>query len=199
MVAVRINGEDSDVKGDDLPKIADVVELIKSVIDPDHMITSITIDGYDLSDSDWVASPSQYSTSIIEVETGTPKEFVASRFAASAEVVKACYMEFRESRKSFQSGQMQEANKRLSQAVNTLQAFFEWYTSLLELVPEEERNEYSIDKEVGEISDICKNICQQQLYQSWWALGESIKNELEPRLDDLETVCRKFQTQPVSQ
>jgi len=195
MLAVRINGEESELDGGGLPKIADLIELIKAAIDPSHMITSILIDGQDMSDSDWMASPAQYGTSIIEIETGTPAQFVATRFGAAGEVVKACYLEFREARKSFQAGQMQEANKRLSRAVNTLQAFFEWYTSLLELVPEEERNRYDINPEVEEISEVCKQICQQQLYQSWWALGESIKNSLEPKLDDLEDVCRKFQVE----
>jgi hypothetical protein len=44
---------------------------------------------------------------------------------------------------------------------------------------------------VTEISETCKKICQQQLYQSWWALGESLEKELEPKLDKLEDACRK--------
>ena len=33
---------------------------------------------------------------------------------------------------------------------------------------------------------------QQQLYQSWWALGETLEKELEPKLDKLEDFCRGF-------
>ena len=33
---------------------------------------------------------------------------------------------------------------------------------------------------------------QQQLYQSWWAIGETLEKDLEPKLDALEDQCRKF-------
>ena len=118
--------------------------------------------------------------------------FVQSRMEAAPDIVNACLNEFREARKSFQLGDMQDANKKLTQATTTLQAFFEWFASLIDLVPEEHRSSYDINPEVEEISGICKQICQQQLYQSWWALGESLKNDLEPKLDELETACRKF-------
>jgi hypothetical protein len=87
---------------------------------------------------------------------------------------------------------MNTGNRMLIEAVNTARAFFEWYGTLLELVPEEERGHYDISKYVAEISSICKTICQQQLYQSWWALGETIEKELEPKLDKLEDHMRKF-------
>ncbi len=192
MIGVRINGEESSVNTEGLPRVADIVELIKSMIDPDHMITQLLIDGRDFSDADWTASPNQFTTSIIEVETGTPVQFVNSRMTAAPDIVKTCLDEFREARKSFQLGEMQPGNKRLNNAVTTLQAFFEWYASLLELVPENDRKIYDIDQNVSDIANVCKQICQQQLYQSWWALGESLKNELEPKLDELETTCRKF-------
>ena len=101
-------------------------------------------------------------------------------------------MEFREGRKSFQEGSMQAGNQKLLSAVNTLQAFFEWYGTLIELLPEDQKDNFRINSHIDAIAGICKRICQQQLYQSWWALGETIQKELEPKLDELETFCRKF-------
>jgi hypothetical protein len=48
---------------------------------------------------------------------------------------------------------------------------------------------------VEDIAECCKRICQQQLYQSWWALGETIEKELEPKLDKLEDFCRSFRNE----
>ncbi|RMG44891.1 MAG: hypothetical protein D6719_00990 [Candidatus Dadabacteria bacterium] len=192
MVAVRINGQDSQIAADGLQRVADLVELIKSQIDPEHMITSILIDGRELSDADWSANTSQYETSIIEIETGTPESFVADRLAHASDIAGSCFFQFRDARKSFQAGNMQEGNQQLIQAVNTLQAFFEWYATLTELVPEDQRRELDISEQVNRISEICKKICQQQLYQSWWALGETLEKELEPELDGLEDFLRKF-------
>ena len=79
----------------------------------------------------------------------------------------------------------------LVQAVNELKAFFEWYGTMVELIPEEKRDQFSMTEKVEMISDTCKKICQQQLYQSWWALGETLEKELEPELDDVESFCKK--------
>lgn len=192
MVSVRINGAEAGVKTDGLRNMAEVVELIKSAIDPEHMITNLLIDGRDLDDSDWTANTSQFETAILEVETGTPEEFVRTRLGLAWEVVRTIYNQFRDARKSFQNGNMMVGNKTLIGAVNTSKAFFEWYGSLIELVPVDRKKEYNIDQKVDEIVDVCKRLCQQQLYQSWWALGETIEKELEPKLDKLEDFCRTF-------
>lgn len=175
--------------------MADLIELVKNWIDPEHMITCIRVNGQELNETDWNATLSKFDTAVLEVETGTPASFVADRFGQASNIMRACYLEFRDARKSFQDGSMQVGNQRLAKAVNTLQAFFEWYGTLLELVPTQDRLRYNIDPQVKEISEVCKRICQQQLYQSWWALGESIEKELEPKLDKLEDFCRRFQVE----
>jgi hypothetical protein len=191
MVQVRINGEDSAIQGDGSPKVADLVELIKSTIDPDHMITGILLDGRELGEDEWYASVNQLGTAIIEVETGTPEEFVSSRILRASEIVRSCYLEFRASRKSFQDGDMTAGNQKLVSAVNTLKAFFEWYRTLLGLMTDEQKPKFDIEDQTREIMETCKRICQQQLYQSWWALGESLEKDLEPKLDQLEDFCRR--------
>ena len=195
MVSVLINGSESGIAGNGLSRLAELVELIKASIDPDHMITSILVDGRELSDSEWGSAVSQFGTSIIEIQTDTPDRFVDDRMACAGDVVRTCYFEFRDARKCFQSGDMVEGNQRLLKAVNTARAFFDWYASIMQLTSEEKRAQYAISGQVTEITEICKRLCQQQLYQSWWALGETLEKELEPKLDKLEDFCRKFQRQ----
>jgi hypothetical protein len=193
MVSVRINGEDAPIQAGNCAHMTEVVELIKSMIDPDHMITAIHLDGAPFEDDDWMLPTSQVETAIVEVETGSPVQFVIDRLEKSPEVVQSCFLEFRSCRQKFQDGNSVEANKQLVGAVQALQAFFQWYGTLLELVPAEEREEFDLTSEVETLSETCKEICQQQLYQSWWALGESIQQKLEPQLDALERRCRSFQ------
>jgi hypothetical protein len=195
MVSVRINGEDAALRAEGLGSISEVVELIKSSIDPEHMITNISLNGNELSDSDWVAPTKQYETVIIEVETGTPGEFVRSRMGMASRIVGAMHEEFAEARKLFQTGNMVPGNKRLMNAVNTARAFFEWYGSMLALIPQDEKPRYDIGATVQAIAEICKRLCQQQLYQSWWALAETIEKDLEPKLTQLEQECGRFALQ----
>lgn len=190
MVSVRINGEDSPIVGTSVPRIVDLIELIKSQIDPDHMITRILLDGRELDEAEWFSSTNGVGTAILEIETGTPDSYVNDRLRKSADIVAACFTDFRDARKLFQSGDMQSGNKKLITGVQTLKAFFEWYASLLELVKVEERPKYDISLQVEQIAEACKKACQHQLYQSWWALGETLEKELEPMLDKLEDFCR---------
>ena len=190
---VIVNGKEAPLQCEGLNKVSEVIELIKSMIDPDHMITVLLLNGKELEDKDWSATTNQYGTAIFEVETGTPAAFVSERFSLAPSIVRSCFMEFRDARKGFQVGKMQQGNQSLIQAVNTARAFFEWYSALLDLVPQGERASYDITPQVQDMSAICKRICQQQLYQSWWALGETLEKELEPKLDKLEDFCRKFQ------
>jgi len=192
MKRILINGEEASIRSDGLSQLTDVVELIKTLIDPEHMITGILLDGRELTEQDWGANTAQVADSVLEVVTGKPEDFVNARLATAATVVRTCFIEFRDARKFFQIGKMQQGNQQLVQAVQTLQAFFEWYATMLELMPEDRRRRYDIRPKAQEISEVCKKICQQQLYQSWWALGETLQSELEPKIDQLEDFCRNF-------
>jgi hypothetical protein len=191
MLRVRINGNLTDVNCSAVPRFMDLIELIKVSIDPEHMMTSILIDGRELSDEEWSQGTAQLNGEILDVQTGRPEDYVADRIQDASRVVRSCFFEFRDARKGFQDGDMITGNKRLKSAVDTLRAFFEWYGTLLQLVPTPNRSKLDITPQVQEISETCKKICQQQLYQSWWALGESLEKDLEPKLDKLEDACRR--------
>lgn len=192
MVSVRINGEEAGLNTSRLEKMGDLIELIKSAIEPGHMISEILVDGRELSEEDWTRPLNQYGTSIFEINTDTPENFVDARIDRAAEVVQSCFYEFRDARKAFQSGEMSEGNRKLITAVRTAKAFFDWYASLIPLMTDTQRTRFEITDQVEQIAEVCKRICQQQLYQSWWALGETLEKELEPKLDKLEDFCRKF-------
>lgn len=192
MVTIEINGQPATFKTDGFNSIGDIVEMIKATIDPEHMITELALNGQDLNDSDWSARTTQYPTLLLQAHTGTPAQFVRERFSLAWEVVNSMYVQFRDARKCFQAGQVTSGNRQLVGAVSTAKAFFEWYSSILGLVKPEDRKQYDIGEQVVSISETCKELCQQQLYQSWWALSEAISTKLEPQLDKLEDSCRKF-------
>lgn len=191
MVHVKVNGQPFAIPVERLSTFADLIELVKSSIDPEHMVTQILLDGRDMRDEEWMMAPSQLQGEVLDFESGRPDVYVAERIQDASSVVRSCFFEFRDARKGFQDGDSTMGNKRLKVAVDTLKAFFEWYGTLLQLVPEQSRSKLDISAEVQDISETCKKICQQQMYQSWWALGESLEKELEPKLDKLEDTCRK--------
>jgi hypothetical protein len=191
MAQVRINGEESRYGENGSVKVVDLVELIKTQIDPEHIITDIFVNGQELTENDWTASVQNFGqTAVIEVSTGEPQAYVAERLSKSADIVRACFIDFRDARKFFQAGDSTNGNKKIGVAANTLKAFFEWYQTMLELMPETRRERFNLTEQIKDISECFKKACQHQLYQSWWALGETIQQELEPKLDKLEDFCR---------
>ena len=201
MVSVQINGAPSTIRGEGLGRFTELVELIKSSIDPDHMITEILVDGELVIDQVWNGSVSALGTRTVEVTTGSPRNYVYDQLRKSPRAVQACYVQFRDARKTFQNGDTEGGNQKLVIATDTLRAFFDWYALLLQILPEQDRPSISLDSNIGDILTACKGICQLQLYKSWWALGESLQNDLEPLLDALEDRCRiisnNFQMAPV--
>jgi hypothetical protein len=191
MIRVKVNGNYWDVAVSSINRFTDLIELIKAQIDPEHMITAVLIDGRELSDEDWSRAVSALTGDTLEIETGRPEQYVADRIQEASSVVRAVFHEFRDARKAFQDGDTNVGNKRLKVAVDTLKAFFEWYGTIVQLVSETKREKLDISSQVVEISETCQKICQQQLYQSWWALGESLEKDLEPKLDRLEDACRR--------
>jgi hypothetical protein len=191
MVRVSVNGRYENMNLENVPRFTDLLELIKSQIDPEHMITSILLDGRDLSDEEWGQKLVELRGDTLQVETGHPEIYVSEKMQDASRVVRSCFFEFRDARKGFQDGDTLAGNKRLKVAVDTLKAFFDWYGTLVQLVSDNKREKLDITPQVTEITETCKKICQQQLYQSWWALGESIEKELEPKLDKLEDACRR--------
>lgn len=199
MKRVQINGNYSNISIANVARFGDLLELIKSQIDPEHMITSIQLDGRELTDDEWCSNVALISGETLEIMTGHPDQYVAERMQEASRVVRSCFYEFRDARKGFQDGDNVSGNQRLKVAVDTLRAFFEWYGTLVQLVSEPKRQKLDITSQVSDISQTCTKICQQQTYQSWWALGESLEKELEPKLDKLEDVCRRVAREVQSQ
>jgi hypothetical protein len=196
---VKINAQESNLPVALSTKFSDFVELVKSIIDPDHMITDIKIDGGNIFLDNWLLPLQSVSdsngralneTTIIEVETDLPVKYVYTQLSKCPRAVQACYLEFRDARKTFQSGDSQLGNKKLLGASQTLKAFFDWYITLLQITPEEFRSLINLETHAEEILSVCKRICELQLYRSWWPLSEIIEKELEPKLDTLEDKCR---------
>lgn len=193
MLQIQLNGQQSGLRAAALPRMTDVVELIKNSIDPQHIITDLKINGRDMTEAEWQGAPTQFqATDILEVATATPIEFVRQRTEFTPNLIENTFILFRSARQSFQAGDNDEGNKILSVAVRDLKAFFEWYALLQAVVPVSDRAKYDIKAQVESITECCKDICQQQMYQSWWALGKSIQEKLEPALDSLELYFRKM-------
>ena len=193
MIKVKVDGQDQFTDLGDIKTIRELVDLVQASITPGTIINALTLNGAALTDADWRAPISVYPNATLEVTTGSRQAYVEDRIKQSPEVLNLIIDEFSGVCDKFRGGNSIEANVALKQAVDDLKAFLEWYNSVLQVMPEQASQQQSMfTNHVSTISKTCERIVQQHLYQSWWALGETIEHTLQPQLRELHTSCAQF-------
>lgn len=192
MITVRLDGAPWQQNISGVRTMGELVEFVKSNIDPEKIITSLSINGQDLTDGDWRAPLSIQGENVLDVTTGSAESYVVDRLQIAVELVQEITEEFSRARESYQQGGSRDGNVGLNKAVSDLRAFLDWYYSVLSLIPGGNRvNLDGFRAEVGEVTKICEQLLQQQLYQSWWALGQTLQSKLEPKLGELKSFCER--------
>lgn len=196
MIKVSVDGADLNVDLGGIKTMGELVELVKTQIDPDAVIGSLKIEGRDLLESDWRSPLSAQGNRQLEIVTVSKHQFVTERLHQASGYVSHIKNEFDRAKEAFQQGSESDGNTFFGNAVTDLQAFFEWYSVVLE-AGFESRPEMRAEvlEQVNVLAGICEQLVQQQLYNSWWALGETIQNKLIPQLCQLEASCDNLSKQ----
>lgn len=198
MVSVKINNQPLEADLGSISTVPDLVEFVKTYIDPESIITGLFIDGRPLAEGDWRVPLNVFGTSVFEVCTGSKEEYLSDRMSVADEYLEQIIAEFTQAREFFKKGSSLDGNRSISNAVNDLNAFLNWYNTLLNMLPAGSTscNENFL-RQVEELSHTCEQLVQQQLYNSWWALGETMETKLEPQLGLLRESCRTIAAQKV--
>ncbi len=188
---VTIDGQKFGLDLSRMHMIGELVELIKATIDPDSIITSLSLDGRPLSDADWKTSLSAFAGRTLEVSTGGKDAYINERLRAADAYLGQIAAQFSEVSQLYLNGAAEEANRRFGMPLNDLVAFVDWYASVLAMAPEKfgvQQDEYR--KRIEAIKETCDSIVQQQMFQAWFIVGETLRTKLIPALEELAQFCR---------
>ena len=198
MISVLVDGKPFPGDISEVKTIANLVELVKLTIDPSLIISELRLNDKQLNEVDWRSSLVSLAGSTLQIWTGTRNDYVHDRLGQAEDLVRQIISEFSEAGEKFRLGQAGPANQRFVGAVRDLNAFVTWYQTILSLAPEQlETQVIEFTNHVQSIQGICEQLLQQQLYQSWWALGETVKGRLEPQLQELADFCVRSSQQAV--
>ncbi len=190
MIQVLIDGQPLQASIAGINAMPDLVEFIKANIDPEKIITGLTIAGRPLADVDWRVPLTVQGPVVVEASTDLQRNFIADRLDQASGIVEIVVSQFTLARESFQAGKTEDGNRQLSKATTDLGAFLGWYEGILQLLPTDWQSELTaFHAQIKEISKTCEQLLQQQLYHSWWALGETVRQDLEPKLESLKGSC----------
>lgn len=194
MLNININGSRLNADLSASRTMGDLIEAVKTRIDPDTIIIDISFNGQSLNDSDWNLPISQHNGKTLEICTGSRQNFMMQRLALSPEIAGQIINNFSDAALSYKNGLTLDGNQLLQTAVGDLDAFIRWYSSVLAMAPSAEWKE-SFHKQVAELQKACEQIFQQQLYNSWWVLAETINNRLRPSLEEVKKLCERLATE----
>lgn len=181
-----------------LSTVGELVEYVKSTIDPSTIIVSLSKDNEPLTDSDWKRSISSLKDSTLEIKTGSKMDFIHNRLQSVTELVEAVIQNVSDISGLFKANRSLDANTNFSATLEDLNALFNWMYSILAMDPDKfalEVNEFS-----GLVRDLkyaCGQMQQQQLFQSWWALGETLDKKVLPLLESVKDVGLRAENKAV--
>lgn len=195
MIQVKIDGQIFEAGVAQVKTMPDLIELIKANIDPDSILVSLLINGNGLSESDWQLPLTLQSGNVLEVLTGSKASYLSERLKISGNLLEQISNSFNNASNALSESRAVEGSQALQLAVADLKAFVEWFRAVLELLPESEWSQElsAYDNQVSGIGSTCEQIFQQQIYQSWWAMGQLIETKLCPQLNALKQNCQVFQ------
>ncbi|MCB0345919.1 MAG: hypothetical protein KDD66_12440 [Bdellovibrionales bacterium] len=195
MVRVKINGEQELSDIGTINTMADLVELIKAQIDPDSIITSLVLEGKELSDADWRVPLSVQGDAMLEVTTGSKEDYVSERLSQAGGYLEQIAEQLQVSAQLFRQGSNEDANNSFSQSMDDLKAFFNWYSAVLQVLAETaEQDVNSYSEKITPILQISEEIVQHQLHQSWILMADVIDGKLVPHLEEIRSFCLSLQS-----
>ncbi len=190
MIRLEINGSQREEDLTAYRSMGEMLEFVKSQIDPDTMIVSLLLDGQELTDSEWNAPFSAGRDRILQIQTGTKKDYIKQRLNTAPTLVEQISVEFGNAGQAYQSGSNIEGNTKFSLAVKDLGAFVRWYNSLLGMDSALETQLKGFIDQVSSLQGICEQLHKQQVIQSWWSAGDMINQKLRPKLEEIKNYCQ---------
>jgi hypothetical protein len=193
MVNVLVNGAPFSIDSRNVRTIGELVELVKATIDPDTIITSLSISGRQPSETDWRVPLVAHGGTTVEVSTGTKEEYLIERLALVEPYLESIEGQVTQARLHFRNQDLKAGNEFLAGGMKNLRAFIEWYGTLLELAPvsrvEERQN---LIRQAQGLIQTCEQLLQQELRQMWSLLALTLESRLEPQLAEFRQSCTIF-------
>ena len=169
------------------------MELVKASIDPDKIVANVLLDGRPLEAGEWKQTIASLGEAHLQFTTGEKDSFLLERIQQAPEILERIVGKFKESRVCYNDGSSVQGSDILHKSVENLSAFFSWYTSILVL--EDKIDEEYMNGVIGSIQSICETceaINQLLVYNSFWAIGDTLEAQLVPKLESFISLTDRF-------
>jgi hypothetical protein len=192
MLQIMVDNTELKLEISRMRTMAELVEYIKSSIDPDTIILSLTRDELPLSDNDWSVPLTSFGESKVEVMTGSKMEFVQDRLKMSESLVDQIYESFTDLSKLFKHGMEDQAHEPFAHSLNDLNAFVGWLYSVFSVDAELFGDEIiEFEGIVDDLKKICVDIQRYQMQQAWWNIGDVLDLKVISNLEQMKELSNR--------
>lgn len=192
MLQVMVDNTELKLEVSNMRTMAELIEYIKSSIDPDLVILSLTKDEEPLNDNDWVAPISALGNSKVEVTTGSKFELIQDRLKMVDPILNELISNINEISKLYKFNMEEKAHEPFGRSLSDLNAFVNWILSIMTIDEEifkEDIVEYH--KLVNGLKSICVDIQTQQMQSNWHQLGDILDLKLVSLLEEIRELTNK--------
>ena len=189
MVQVKVNNSEMPVPTQQLNTVTELVEYVKSSIDPETIIVSLTKNDAPLSDLDWRDPISPQEDITLNFITGLKSDFVSERLSIASEVATSLIEKLEACAQGFKQMRVHSANTEFLGFVSDLDAYISWLNSIYTLQEDMFSSELEQYHElVHELELVCLKLQDQQITSSWWGLGDTLITDLAPLIKNIKTM-----------
>ena len=192
---VQINIDTGENLGDisSVKTMNELVELVKSTIDPLRMISGITLNGQIIKESDWRLPLSIHGNGVLGFETCSREEFLNERIKGAPEILDKISANLKDVSGKFRSGDSMGGNESFAGSIADLEAFVKWYMAVIEVDPSISPSYLdSFSSLMDEMSEVCERMVRNMMTAKWSEVAGSIDLELIPKLEKIRVKAAEF-------
>jgi hypothetical protein len=192
MLQVLVDKAEMNLEVSRMRTMGELVEYIKSSIDPDLIILSLTRDDQPLTDADWKTPLSALDNSKVEVLTGSKMDFFQDRLRLIDAIVTTISDNIKDIAAFYKKGMQDNAHDHFAVLLNDLNAFISWLHSIYMMDEDLFANEISnYTILVEKLNNSCNELQQAQVKYAWWAVGDILEMKILPSIASINEMSKK--------
>ncbi len=180
MITVRVDGQTFAADVSQINQLGDLLELVKVTMNPDSIIVDLSLNDKPLSENDWSAPLSSHTEAIIDIQTGNKADYLHDRLGSAVPYLQEVIEGFDTAAAKYRASSIDDANEALRGAADDLLSFIRWYIAILAIEPVKLQPQIlEFTEYVKEVQEVCEGMLDQQEYQTWLTLAETIETKLQ--------------------
>ena len=186
-LTVNLNGKELIFEKSHIKNISELVNLIQLGVAPHAgIISDISVQGQDLSATEWSQPLSSFGDTTIEISTTTKDAFIQNRLTLAKSYIDVVIAKFNIVPPTYKEQDSARAAACLTTATKDLNYFCDWFFTIVQVDTQRFGGvQDKVKKHLDNLSGISEGLINKQMSNKWDEVTTAIEKELIPQLEEL--------------